>query len=628
MPKTNLLIRIVFAVSVICAVMMVVAIVGSNRKDILLLALLSFSGFALTLHLLYKTLIVPLNQTAKSFDKESSDYNLPLLKQNSRFSKNAALIDNTSEESASLVFQVDERTKAERVFLKSEQLYRSVVETSADAVVIIDHTGHIQFYNSTASILFAIELVKNKRLHCLRFITPQELKIVIHQCNTSTQKLIRNVECTLKRSDQKFFPAEISVSSIQYPDSDHDWHVVICTDISKRKIMEFEKSRMEEQLKIAHKMEAIGQLASGIAHDFNNVLGAIFGYADIIRQRYSMDEKLNKYAQMIMSGSSRASELTNKLLTFSRRNKLHFSTIDIHNLLQDIMDLLKHTISKDISIECTLNATDPVINGDISQIQNMITEIALNASHAMEDHGGCLKIKTDDYYIDESFSKDKVYAISPGQYIKISVQDNGIGISKKIAARIFEPFFTTKSKGIGTGLGLATVYGSVKSHHGYIDVESTQGEGATFSIYMPSVANDGTGEIASKESGSVNFSNVTKSILIIDDEVFLCNALKEMLGWMGYAVRSFCDSFEAVEFYSHNSTDFELVILDLMMPGLNGFEAYKMLKEINPQIRVIISSGYCLETDRQKLLRMGANYILQKPFVSSQLSDALQKVLG
>ncbi|KMQ52437.1 Sensory box histidine kinase/response regulator [Chitinispirillum alkaliphilum] len=620
LKKHYSIIRIVFLLSIISSFLLIYLITVNGQPVLLPLALFSVIGLTLTLHLVYRSLIKPLDLIAKSLDDQSAEPIAPLLNHYSRFSNIAKLIKHSFDYKQSLVTQIEERERAEDALKKSEALYRSVIETSTDAIMLIKSSGRIVFHNSSASALFEIEA--NKTPHCLKFISSEELRILRQKFKRAENNL-RDYECTLVGKGDKLFPAEVSISGVW--ESESQCFIVIIKDITGRKIMEFEKGRLEEQFRVAHKMEAIGQLAGGISHDFNNVLGAISGYADIINKKCSSDEKISKYAQMIMSGASRASDLTNKLLTFSRRKKIQFIPIDVHHTLEDVADLLNHTVDKSITIECLLKAKSTTIMGDTMQVQNIFMNIAVNALNAMEN-GGVLKISTKDMYLNKAFSENKAYEIAPGHYLNIDISDNGCGMCKKTTAKIFEPFFTTKSKGMGTGLGLASVYGSVKSHNGYIDVTSRLGEGSTFSLYLPCITENKNEDHPIPQIKKSE--NSGKNILIIDDESFLCNALKEMLSWMGHTSCCYCDPFEAIEFYTNNYKDFHLIFLDLIMPGMNGLETYRMLKKINPDLQVIIASGYCLEPDRQELLKEGVNYILQKPFVSSQLSDALQKVMG
>jgi CheY-like chemotaxis protein len=370
-------------------------------------------------------------------------------------------------------------------------------------------------------------------------------------------------------------------------------------------------------------MEVIGQLAGGIAHDFNNILGAISGYGDIILLRYQEDERLAKYAKMILSAAGRASDLTKKLLTFSRKSKLRMETIDVHKIIEETVDLLERTIDKNIKVKYVFNAKNPCITGDSSQIQSAIINLAINSRDAMPE-GGEIFISTENTVLDEKLTIFHAYSISPGSYLAVSVRDTGEGMEQRVLSHLFEPFFTTKDIGKGTGLGLASVYGTVKSHNGYIDVKSEPGKGSTFTLYVPD-----TDVKAVPVTYSVNSSTRGKgNILIVDDEGVIREAVKEILSWLGYSVYTCTNGQEAIDFFNKKEPVIDLIILDMIMPGMNGKDCFTMLKSIDNNVKVILSTGYRIDEERQALLDVGIIDILNKPFVSAQLAQSVHSALN
>ncbi|MDG5814786.1 response regulator [Chitinispirillales bacterium ANBcel5] len=610
--------------SAVCSVLILIKTLSLQSTFLLLLLIVLISSFSFVIIFLHISFTTPFRLISESLNTNSTDPIRPLLKTQNPFSSIATLIVQSFNQNKSLLHEINQRKKAQSTLKEKESLYRTLIETSPDAIILFDESGKIVFYNSTASSLLGFELSSGPNEH-FKFMEPLQLNILVNDVKACNEKRIRAHECSLCKANGISFPAEISISLIEQINNEETRFIGIVRDISNRKEMENEKNKIEQQFRAAQKMEAIGQLAGGISHDFNNILGAISGYADILKHQYHNDEKLSKYADMILTASTRAADLTRKLLTFARRGKLQFCAIDMHEMIEETVDLLRHTTNKQVNIRCHYDTTEAVIKGDPAQIQSAIVNVAVNAFDAMPE-GGNFEIKTEVCQMNEDSSKSKVYAVTPGRYLKLTLKDNGAGIDTVTQSKIFEPFFTTKPSGKGTGLGLSSVYGTVKSHNGYIEVESEPGCGASFTILLPAVS-----ELPSSLNHSdEKISNhcCKQKIMIIDDESSICNALKEMLSWMGYSVCVFCDGYEAIDYYKLHSNEIDLIILDLMMPGLSGKECYRRLRNINQSVKVIISSGNWLENEREELLCDGIKDILQKPFLSSQLAKSIQKVFG
>jgi PAS domain S-box-containing protein len=509
---------------------------------------------------------------------------------------------------------------------KSEQRYRNLIETLPDATILTDCKGSVILVNHRSTAVLGVENdeeLLNSDIYS--FIPQQEhdqFSNILNQLKKKNQ--IEPFECLMmKKNIPLFFNAEVSMSATYGQDDQICELIFLIRDISERKRTEVENAKMEEQFRSIYKMEVIGQLAGGIAHDFNNILGAISGYGDIILLRYQEDDRLMKYANMILSAAGRASDLTKKLLTFSRKSKILMESINVHKVIEETAELLQRTIDKNIQVTCSLNASKPFIIGDAAQIQSAIMNLAINSRDAMPV-GGEIQITTENTVLDEKLTIFHAYSISPGSYLAISIHDTGSGMDHHVLSHLFEPFFTTKDVGKGTGLGLASVYGTIKSHNGYIDVKSKPGKGSSFTMYIPDLAIHSVPEI----SLTTHTRNGKGTILVVDDETVIRDAVKEMLAWLGYSVFTCSNGMEAIEFYKNRSPVIDLVILDMIMPGMNGKECLTALKNFDNNVKVILSTGYRIEEERQELLNNGIINILQKPFVSAQLAQAVHFALN
>ncbi|MFH2047805.1 MAG: ATP-binding protein, partial [bacterium] len=393
--------------------------------------------------------------------------------------------------------------------------------------------------------------------------------------------------------------------------------LVFVRDISERK-------KSEEELRHFQKIEAIGLLAGGIAHDFNNMLAGIMGNAEFLSLKLHDNSILSAYVKNIITAAEHAASLTRQLLTFARKGQVDQHSIDIHQLIDDICNMLEKTIDRRILINRRLGAPTPIIIGDPSQIENMLLNLGINARDAMAD-GGLLTFSTAETFIDAAKISEMHYAITPGIYIRISVTDTGHGMDNQIKQHIFEPFFTTKAKGKGTGLGLAGVYGTVMSHNGMIEVKSEPGKGTVFDIYLPV----GQAEVKSEIETEYSEKPITGSgrILLVDDEEMIRQFAENLLTHVGYKVHTCSDGPEAIGYYNDHFGEIELVILDMMMPILNGKDTFLKLKSINHKIKVLISSGYVSDVESEELIKIGVSGFVGKPYHLADLASKVKQVI-
>jgi len=380
-----------------------------------------------------------------------------------------------------------------------------------------------------------------------------------------------------------------------------------------------EKLKLEQQLFQIQKMEAIGTLAGGIAHDFNNLLWGVMGYASYIRTIRPHDQELNKYVEIIEKSAKKASGLTHKLLTLSRQEYYEFLPIKLEAVSREACYLLEKSVKSSVKIDCKSYDTIHAIDADANQLEQAVINMGINADHAMPN-GGILTVGTEDVIL-ESPIED----IPAGTYVVLKIQDTGTGIPEAIRLKIFDPFFTTKPKGKGTGFGLAMVYSMVKNHHGYIHVQSEEGKGTTFSLYFPASHKKA---ITIKEMDSPMEFKGEGTILVVDNEEVLRQMLARMLTTLGYKVLEAENGADAIKTHKKHASEIKLVVLDMHMPGMDGRETFHKLREANPELKVLISSGFMEGEDIQEVLAAGAAGLLGKPYGIKDISKKIHQVLA
>ncbi|MEE8553042.1 MAG: response regulator, partial [Desulfobacterales bacterium] len=407
----------------------------------------------------------------------------------------------------------------------------------------------------------------------------------------------------------------VSLSGAIYRDQDGNpaGSVINIRDISEQK-------RIEAQLLQSQSMEAVYTLAGGIAHDFNNLLSGIHGRASLMMM--DIDSSHPHFEQLygISEHVESALQLTKQLLGFARGGKYDVKSVDINEIVEKSSKMFSRT-KKEIRVHRENQENIWAAEVDPGQIEQVLLNIYVNAWHAMPG-GGDLYIKTENVILDENFIVP--YQIELGKYIMISVTDTGVGMDEESQQKIFEPFFTTNEMGRGTGLGLASVYGIIKNHGGYINVYSEKGVGTTFNIYLP------TSKDQVLEQEKVLSKTVLKgseTILLVDDEDMIVDVAQGILKLLGYNVLTAKGGKEAIQAYKKNQDKIDMVILDMIMPDMNGGEVYVKLKEIDPDIKVLLASGYSLNEQASAILERGCNGFIQKPFNMMDISEKIREIL-
>jgi signal transduction histidine kinase/DNA-binding response OmpR family regulator len=395
----------------------------------------------------------------------------------------------------------------------------------------------------------------------------------------------------------------------------------IIRDITQRRKNEEEKRILESQLRQAQKMEAIGTLAGGIAHDFNNLLMAIQGNISMLLIRCEAThphyERLKKIEKYIENGS----KLTAQLLGYARKGKYEVKPVDLNSIIEETVQTFNR-MKKEIRFYFDLAPNLATIDADSSQIIQILMNLFLNAADAMPG-GGDITIATSN--VSHHYIKSTLYKPKPGNYVMMSIRDTGVGMDAKTKERIFEPFFTTKEMGRGTGLGLASVYGIIKGHHGFIEVDSAVSSGTTFYVFIP--ASENVIPEAEENPADILFTGQGK-VLLVDDEEGVLDIGRSMIETMGYDVMVARTGEEAIEMYKSHPGFIDLVLLDMIMPGLNGGKVYDRLKVLDPKVKVLLISGYSIEGEAKEIIARGCNGFLQKPFKIKELSKKIRDVLS
>jgi len=499
--------------------------------------------------------------------------------------------------------------------------YKELLENVDDAVYILDREGNVLEANEAAYAPLEYTLDQFFGLNLTDIIPQDDAGLIIDQLGQNIQEQRPKkitVETYHTKIDGNPIPVEIRSRAISY--KGRNVILNVARDITSRIEAEKEKKHLESQLIHSQKMQAVGTLAGGIAHDFNNLLMGIQGYISLMRLQINSDDANDEYITGIENAVTNAANLTNQLLGFARKGKYSLKQTCLNTIVENSTKMFSRT-RKEIVTHEKLQDNIWNVNVDPGQIEQVLLNLYLNAWHAMPQ-GGDIYIQTENIHLSDDYGKP--FDVPGGNYVKISVTDTGIGIADEIIERIFEPFFTTKDVGKGTGLGLASAYGIIKNHNGIIRVYSEQNHGTTFNIYLPA------SDVAEIQHLEVNTELMKgkETILLVDDEKRTIQVEKLMLEKLGYTVFPAKSGKKAVELYKENAVDLDLVVLDMIMPEMNGKDTYDVLKKINPEVKVLLVSGYSRNKQIEELMDLGCNGFIHKPFDIVQLSKKLREVLG
>ncbi len=418
---------------------------------------------------------------------------------------------------------------------------------------------------------------------------------------------------------------QLNVSLAWNPDGTPRHFVAQIQDVSERKRAEEQRKKLEEQLRQAQKMEALGALAGGTAHEFNNILGIIIGYSDLAKMGLRDGHPAARHLEEVLKASLRAKEIVQQILTFTRQQKDQRELMLLHPVVADAVKLIRTTLPDEVRIVTDIEPGAGALLGNPTQIHPVIINLCTNARHAMNNGAGLIHISQRTVTLDSS-ARSLHAALRAGPYVRLSIQDNGEGMDASTLARIFEPFFTTKGPGKGTGLGLAVVHGILQAHDGAVVVESQPGKGATFHLYFPAELSAPAQSLPAGPDLIPGGSG--QHILLVDDEAALAQATVLTLEHLGYHATGVHSATEALQAFQQQPDKIDLVMTDLTMPGMNGIELADALHEIRPELPIILASGFGGMRTAHFAQGFGPRAVLQKPFTTEMLAHVVRQLLA
>jgi PAS domain S-box-containing protein len=516
-----------------------------------------------------------------------------------------------------VIHDLSERKQVEQALRESAEQLKAVVETAVDGVILIDAHGRILVFNPACERLFGYS-AKEVMGENVKVLMPppyyHEHDSYLENYRTTGQRKIIGIgrEVVGKRKDGSTFPMDLSVGETQKDGA--AIFVGVIHDLSERK-------RADEQLIQAQKMESVGQLSGGIAHDFNNLLTVIIGNAEALTERLKARPDLSQMADSVLAAGLRGADLTSHLLAFSRRQVLTPARIDCSRLILGMERMIRRTLREDVVIGTKINPDLHAAFADATQLQTAVLNLVINARDAMPD-GGNLTIVAENITVDDSYHPE----VTPGSYVMIVISDEGEGMSAEVRERAFEPFFTTKEVGSGSGLGLSMVYGFVKQSGGHLTIYSEPGLGTCVRLYLPAIAGTSDIPIAHKEAGEP-MPRGNETILVAEDDPFVLSHARLCLESLGYQVIAATDGHEAMALLEGNES-IDVLFTDIVMPGgISGFDLADQATSLRPQLKVLMTSGYAIETLQSKGHLPPENALLNKPYRKADLARRLREVI-
>jgi len=538
-----------------------------------------------------------------------------------------------SETNQNLQIEIRDRKQAENTARQKEVFLNRVIDQSPFAIWISDAQGTVQHANQALKNFLDLTdeqfigkynvlkdpLLKRQGLIPLIRTVFEQGKSIHFTCNWDG-----NDFPTLDLKGANPVSIEATMFPVFNPQGELTNAVLNWIDITERKKMETEKQALEQQLRQSHKMEAIGTLAGGIAHDFNNILGIMLGNVELALMDIPEWSPAQESIQEIKTAGLRAKEVVKQLSSYSRKTEQNQTSQDLGQLVKDSLKLLRSSIPSSIQIIEDIDVNKHFVLADATQIHQVIINLSTNAAHAMEEKGGILGIHLNHFCL-ETTTGGKYKNLSPGEYVELFVNDTGMGMGPEIIEKIFDPYYTTKEFGKGTGMGLAVVHGIIKSHHATIHVESQPDNGTSFSIFFPKLKNHTAEKISIKTDEP---PQGTERILFVDDEAPIVDMMSRILKKLGYRFTGKTNPLEAIEEFKAHPDHFDLVITDMTMPQMDGVTLSRTLKEITPDLPIIICTGHSSTLDKEKANAMGISAVAMKPISMTEMAKMIRSVFA
>jgi PAS domain S-box-containing protein len=515
------------------------------------------------------------------------------------------------------VYQHFQIQAVRKQLVEREEVFRLITENAVDMIAVVDSKGRRLYNSPSYEKILGYSPQELNGTTAENQIHPEDRgKVLQATADARHTGTGISLEYRIRHKDGHWVSLESRASTI-LKGGQVEKLVIVNRDVTERK-------HLEEQFRQSQKMDAIGRLSGGVAHDFNNLLGVIIGYGEILQEGTSGENPLRTCVDEVLKAAHRAAALTRQLLAFSRQQVMDPRVLDLNAVIKDVEKMLKRLISEDVQLHTALDPALGRIKADQGQIEQVIMNLAVNARDALPN-GGELTISTCNFHMDEDFVRRYPYPVSLGDYVRLTVVDNGVGMDAATRGRVFEPFFTTKEKGKGTGLGLSLVYGVVKQSGGYIEVISEPGAGATFHIYLPKA--EAALDPQKRPAELPDSLRGTETVLLVEDESSLRKLTCRLLELCGYQVIEAQNGAEAMKMVRVHEQAIDLLLTDVVMPGMSGRALADQLTKDRPETRVVYMSGYTGQAVGERGVLAEGSYFLPKPFTREALARRIREAL-
>ncbi|MCP3942139.1 MAG: response regulator [Desulfobacteraceae bacterium] len=512
--------------------------------------------------------------------------------------------------------KIHDYEQAEKTAQTSEAKYQDLYNNAPDMYISVEtKTGKIIKCNQRTILNLGYKEEELIGRTIFDFLTPKSTESARKKISLMTIKngIINGEELEVQHKNGTTIDVSMNARAVHDEKGNISFIISSWRDIS-------EKKRLESQLHQTQRLETIGAIAGGIAHDFNNILSIIIGFTELAINDTKTSDSLKEDLREVLTAGGRGKDLVQQILTFSRQTDKKFKPVKVKIIIEEVINFLKSSLPGKIEIKTDIRSNS-LISGDPSQIHQILMNLCTNAEHAMQKKGGILKVELNDVHFDTAQSL--FINLKPGQYLNLTISDQGHGMPPETLAKLYDPFFTTKKKEEGTGLGMSVVHGIIKNHQGAIKVESQLKKGSTFNIYLPIIKKQKSGEVEIKSSTPVG----TERILLIDDDPDLVRMNKRILEPLGYKIETRVSSIEALELFRTDPNRFDLIITDMAMPNMTGEELAQKLLLIRADIPIIICTGFSDNMNKEKARNMGFKAFLHKPILKQKLAETIRKVM-